>query len=155
MTRIFFLHGAADRIQATAQWLHHVWLMRRHQPAVLVYAPEAATAERLDRLLWTQPALSFLPHCAADSPLAAETPILIAQRLDGPPFENGLHGCLLNLSNELPTVFPRFEALVEIVSTHDADRLPARERFKFYRDRGYAIESHDISGGVQCAPTMI
>ena len=155
MTRIYFFHGAADRIQAAAQWLQLAWPTLRTQPAVLVYAPDSETAERLDRLLWTQPALSFVPHCHIDSPLAAETPILIAPRLDAAVCENALHACLLNLSNELPAAFSRFSALVEIVSTTDEDRLPARERFKFYRDRGYAIESHDISGGMQCAPTMI
>lgn len=141
MTAIEFLHGAPDRVQSAAQWLQQAWGRRQ---AVLVYVPDAETATRLDRVLWTQPALSFLPHCNAASPLAAETPILLTDQLDAPPHD----GCLLNLSNELPPSFARFERLVEIVSTDDADRLPARERFKFYRDRGYATESRDISGGL-------
>lgn len=140
MTRISFLHGAADRIQAAALWLHQAW--RERQP-VLVYVPDGAEATRLDRTLWAQPPLSFLPHCGSDSPLAAQTPILLTDRLDDPAQED----CLLNLSDELPPTFSRFEHLVEIVSTDDRHRLPARERFKFYRDRGYAIESRDISGG--------
>lgn len=140
MTRISFLHGADDRIQSAAQWLQQAWGERL---AVLVFVPDAEQAARLDRVLWTQPALSFVPHCRSDSPLADETPILLTDRLDNPAQEH----CLLNLSNDLPPTFSRFEHLVEIVSTHDADRLPARERFKFYRDRGYAIESRDISGG--------
>jgi len=140
MTRISFLHGAPDRIQSAAQWLQRAWSDR--QP-VLVFVPDAEQAARLDRILWTQPALSFVPHCHADSPLAGETPILLTDRLDDPVQEI----CLLNLSSELPPSFSRFEHLVEIVSVDDADRLPARERFKFYRDRGYAIENRDISGG--------
>lgn len=141
MTRISFLHGAADRVQATAQWLHQAWARRQ---AVLVYVPDDDTATRLDRLLWTQPALSFVPHCRLDAPLAAATPILLTDRLDAPPQED----CLINLSNELPASFSRFGHVVEIVSTADDDRLPARERFKFYRDRGYAIESRDIAAGL-------
>lgn len=141
MTRIEFLHGAADRIQAAAQWLQQAWSERQ---AVLVFVPDAEQAERLDRLLWTQPALSFLPHCRADSPLAGETPILLTDTLDGALQEN----CLLNLGNTLPATFSRFEHLVEIVSIDDADRLPARERFKFYRERGYAVDSRDISAGL-------
>jgi DNA polymerase-3 subunit chi len=141
VTRISFLHGAADRIQAAAQWLQQAWAER---PPVLVYVPDAAQAAQLDRLLWTQPALSFLPHCRIDSPLAGETPILLTDTLDGALQEN----CLLNLGNTLPATFSRFEHLVEIVSTDDTDRLPARERFKFYRERGYAVDSRDISGGL-------
>jgi len=140
VTRISFLHGADDRIQSAARWLQQAWGERL---AVLVYVPDAEQATRLDRILWTQPALSFVPHCRTDSPLANETPILLTDQLDSPAQES----CLLNLSNELPPTFSRFEHLVEIVSTDDADRLPARERFKFYRDRGYAIDSRDISGG--------
>lgn len=141
MTRISFLHGAADRLQAAAQWLQQAWARREE---VLVYAPDAEVATRLDRVLWTQPQLSFTPHCFADSPLAGETPILLTGSLDSPPQER----CLLNLANELPPTFSRFEHLVEVVSTDDADRLPARERFKFYRERGYAIDSRDIAAGV-------
>jgi DNA polymerase-3 subunit chi len=141
MTRISFLHGAVDRTQSAALWLQQAWSRRE---AVLVYVPDSEQATRLDRVLWTQPALSFLPHCRADAPLAGETPILLTDRLDDPPQES----CLLNLSNDLPPTFSRFEHLVEIVSTDDGDRLPARDRFKFYRDRGYAIDSRDISEGV-------
>lgn len=141
MTRISFLHGAADRVHAASQWLQQAWGRRE---SVLVYVPDDEQANRLDRMLWTQPQLAFLPHCRADSPLAAETPILLTDNLDTPPQDR----CLLNLSNELPPTFSRFEELIEIVSTADADRLPARERFKFYRERGYAIDSRDISGGM-------
>lgn len=145
MTKVSFLHGAADRIQAAAQWLQQAWGRREAaQFSVLVYVPDDEQANRLDRVLWTQPQLSFLPHCRIDSPLAAETPILLTNNLDAPPEAQ----CLLNLSNELPPTFSRFEQLVEIVSTDDADRLPARERFKFYRERGYAIDSRDIAGGI-------
>lgn len=140
MTRVQFFHGAADRLLAVAEWLRRSQMEKR---SVLVYAPQADMADRLDRLLWTQPATGFVPHARASSPLAAETPILLTDRLDQLPQDQ----CLLNLSNEVPPGFSRFEELVEIVSTEDGDRLPARERFKHYRDRGYALDSRDISGG--------
>jgi len=141
VTRIEFLHDAPDRIAAAAEWLRRAWQKRL---PVLVYVPERQTADQLDRLLWTQPATGFLPHCGAESSLAAETPIILADNLERLPQDR----CLLNLGNELPPGFSRFEELVEIVSTADADRLPARERFKFYRERGYAIEARSIAAGV-------
>jgi DNA polymerase-3 subunit chi len=141
VTRIEFLHGAPDRLNAAAAWLKQAWQRRR---PVIVYVPARQMAEDLDRLLWCQPATGFLPHCRADSALANETPIVLADHLDRVTQDN----CLLNLADELPPGFSRFEELVEIVSTSDTDRLPARERFRFYRERGYALESRDISGGV-------
>ena len=139
MTNIRFYSNAEDRVQAAAAWVAASW---RTQP-ILVFAPDNDVAERLDRVLWTQPALGFLPHCRADSPLAAETPVLIANSLDALPNDR----CLLNLSNEIPPGYARFEQLVEIVSTADDDRLPARERFRFYRERGYALENRNVADG--------
>jgi len=105
------------------------------------YCPDPETAQRLDRLLWTTPATGFLPHCGPDDPLAAETPVIIDCGGD-----NLLHDqVLLNLRPEWPPFFSRFQRLIEIVSLEDADRAGARERFRFYRDRGYEIRTHDLS----------
>jgi DNA polymerase-3 subunit chi len=140
VTRIQFLHGAPDRLAAAAEWLRQAW--QKRQP-VLVYVPTRQAADQLDRLLWSHPATGFVPHCAASSSLATETPILLTTQLDELPHDR----CLLNLGDDLPPGFSRFEDLVEIVSTADAVRLPARERFKFYRERGYALEARDIGAG--------
>ena len=51
---------------------------------------------------------------------------------------------LVNLRDDWPPFFSRFERLIEIVSSEDQDRQLARERFKFYRDRGYEIRTHDL-----------
>lgn len=141
MTQISFFHGARDRLQAVATWLTRASSEGRQ---VLVYVPAGERSEQLDRLLWTHPATGFVPHCRTGDPMAAETPILLAAELDNPPQDN----CLLNLSNEVPPGFSRFQQLIEIISVEDEDRLPGRERFRFYRERGYPLENRDISGGM-------
>lgn len=139
MTRIDFYHGAADKLAAACHLLQEF-----HQDGrrVVVYAPDQALAARLDTLLWSQPATGFLPHCRLDSPLVTETPIVIGAELEQTPH----HDVLINLDGELPPSFSRFEQLVEIVGNDDADRTPARSRFKFYRDRGYALQAHNLAG---------
>lgn len=141
MTQISFFHGARDRLQAVVAWLARACSDGRQ---VLVYVPAGERGEQLGRLLWTHPATGFLPHCRTSDPMAAETPILLAAELDNPPHDN----CLLNLSNEIPPGFSRFQDLIEIISVEDEDRLPGRERFRFYRERGYPLENRDISGGM-------
>lgn len=141
MTQISFLHGAHDRLQAIAAWLV---LANTQGKQVLVYAPSGERGEQLSRLLWAQPATGFTPHCRAGDKCAADTPIIIASGLDNPPHD----GCLLNLSDEIPPGFSRFQQLIEIVSVEDADRLPGRDRFRHYRERGYPLENRDISGGI-------
>ncbi len=141
MTQISFFHGARDRLQAVVAWLARACSDGRQ---VLVYVPAGERSEQLGRLLWTHPATGFLPHCRTSDPMAAETPILLAAELDKPPHDK----CLLNLSNEIPPGFSRFQHLIEIISVEDEDRLPGRERFRFYRERGYPLENRDISGGM-------
>lgn len=141
MTQINFFHGARDRLQSIVVWLGRAGSEGRQ---VLVYVPIGERCEQLDRLLWTHPATGFAPHCRAKDKLATETPIILAADLDTPPHDD----CLLNLSNEIPPGFSRFQHLIEIISVEDEDRLPGRERFRFYRERGYPLENHDISGGI-------
>ena len=144
MTEIFFYHGARDRLQAAANWLVNSWEQR--QP-VLVYAPNDDVGNQLDRILWTQAPTGFVPHCRAASPLASETPIVITNdffALPSLPQDERL----LNLADEVPPGFARFQTLIEIVSNEDSVRIPARERFKFYRERGYQLQSKDLGSTV-------
>jgi DNA polymerase-3 subunit chi len=48
----------------------------------------------------------------------------------------------MNLGHALPASFASFERLLELVGT-DAEELQAgRERYRFYRDRGYPLANH-------------
>ena len=145
MTSIDFYFNASDRLEVACR-LTGKALQKKHR--VLIYAPQAEVAQRIDRMLWTAQAVSFLPHCAVHDPLAAETPVLIAS--DGaPPDSSPAAGCavLLNLSAECPPFFERHERLLEIVPLDEEERRAGRARYAFYRDRGYAIRSHDLAKG--------
>jgi len=145
VTKVHFFHSANDRIEAAVSWLHRAWSKRRDASAqqVIVFAPDTALADRLDRQLWLQPAGAFAPHCRTGSPLADETPIVIGDSLAS----LNEHRQLLNLSDSVPPEFSRFDEVIEIVSQAGPDKLPARERFKFYRERGYELHNQDISAG--------
>ncbi|MEN6586375.1 MAG: DNA polymerase III subunit chi [Sulfuricella sp.] len=108
---------------------------------VLVLTADEGEAARMDQMLWTTPATGFVPHCRARDPLATVTPVIV----DCDPGELTHDQVLLNLGSERPAFFSRFQRLIEIVTEDEADRLAARERFRFYRDRGYEIRSHDMS----------
>lgn len=108
---------------------------------VMIQTPDAATTDRIDRLLWSSPATGFVPHCRAADPLAPETPVIVDHAPDAFVHDQ----VLLNLCPERPPLFSRFQRLIEIVGTGEDDRAQARERWRFYRDRGYEIRSHDLS----------
>ena len=137
MTQVFFYHGASDKIAAACALLGGAYAKKK---PMLVFAPEKEVADSVDRALWTQSALGFVPHCRADSPLAAETPILIADNLEQLPQDERL----MNLSQVIPPGFSRFHSLIEVVGREEADRNSARERVKFYKDRGYEVRYFDL-----------
>jgi len=107
---------------------------------VLIYAPDAAVADAIDRLLWTTPALGFVPHCRDSDALAGETPVLIGTRADA--LNNA--DVMINLHAEQPPAFARFERLVEIIGQDEAGLEPGRARYRFYQTRGYALKTHDL-----------
>lgn len=107
---------------------------------VMIYAPDASVADAIDRLLWTTPALGFVPHCRDADPLAPETPVLIGANPDALRTAD----VMINLHHAQPPAFARFERLVEIIDQTDAGRDQGRERYRFYKTRGYALQSHDM-----------
>jgi len=146
LTQIFFYHGAADRIAAAAGLIAKAWAQRK---PLLVYAPDPAVAGALDRALWVRNPTAFVPHVATRSPLAEETPVLIADNLGALPSavsDSAQYERLMNLSGEVPPAFSRFASVIEVVSEEAEVRQPARERFKFYKDRGYEIQTLDLTG---------
>ena len=52
---------------------------------------------------------------------------------------------LISLHDECMPFFSRFERVAEIVGTDEKDSRLGRERFKFYRDRGYELRHFDLN----------
>jgi DNA polymerase-3 subunit chi len=52
---------------------------------------------------------------------------------------------LVNLGDEVPAGFERFERLIEIVAVDDHGRMTARQRWKHYTAQGYDLLQHDLS----------
>jgi DNA polymerase-3 subunit chi len=115
---------------------------------VVTGAPEMLA--ELDQLLWTFSASEFVPHYrmtaatngdAARGKAVAVTPVLLVESLKGCSH----HGVLVNLGFDIPDEFERFERFIEVVTPLEVDRLAARQRWKHYADRGYALKRHDLA----------
>lgn len=107
---------------------------------VMIYAPDTALAEAIDRMLWTTPVQGFLPHCRDSHPLAADTPVLIGENVGALSQAD----VMINLHHERPPAFSRFQRLLEIISTNADDIEQGRLRYRFYRERGYALTTVDL-----------
>src|SRR5438046_6511368 len=107
MTTIDFYTHVDDRLAVAARIVAKAYAAHG---TVRVLTPDRTTTDALDRLLWLQTALSFLPHCRMDSVLAAETPIWI----DEMPEHNGHCAVLVDLNAGPPPFFSRYVRLAEM-----------------------------------------
>jgi DNA polymerase-3 subunit chi len=139
MTTIDFYTHVGDRLAVAARLAAKA--LAQHGRVRVLTPDEAATAA-LDRLLWTQPATGFLPHCRLDSAVAAETPVIVDHVLE----HDGPAEVLINLRDAPPPFFSRFARLAEIVSGDEAAAAAGRDRYRFYRERGYELRAHNMSG---------
>lgn len=109
----------------------------------VVFYGDEATLDAFDHLLWTFSPLDFIPHCRARDALARVTPVLLAGSADADACIH--HGLIVNLDRTQPEFFGRFERMIEVVEADDADLEAGRARWKFYKDRGYPLNRHDLA----------
>lgn len=137
MTRIDFYRYAPDKPKFACMLVSKAWSSGAR---VCVMTRDAAHAADIDRLLWTYQQLRFVPHCRKGAAVEAETPVVIVAAGEEPPH----HEVLVNLMDEWPQPFASFERLCEIVGSDEEDKARARQRYKFYQDRGYELSVHDV-----------
>jgi DNA polymerase-3 subunit chi len=137
MTRIDFYANVPDTMRTLSQLCAKA-LDRGMR--VLIATEGPAMTEMVDRQLWTHASTGFLPHVRAGHRLAGVTPVVLDHELNAIDRDE----LLINLRPEPPEVFSRFQRLVEIVSTDAAAIAAGRARYRFYRDRGYELQSHDL-----------
>jgi DNA polymerase-3 subunit chi len=142
MTRVDFYvspNTAHDAdLQLTCRIVDKAW---QQQNQVYVHTASAEQAKQLDELLWIFRDGAFIPHCQATDSLCTESPIVIG--CETPPAMQP--EVMINLSQEVPAFFGRFERVIEIVAGDESQRAQARQRFKFYRERGYPLETHELN----------
>lgn len=130
-----------DRLLLTCRLVERI---RAERLRILVHCPDPELARHLDRLLWTYRQDSFLPHGVVgqcNPPLdLILTPTLISG--DGTPETEDQ--VLINLAPQVPTFFSRFERVCEPIDQEPSVRAAGRERYGYYRDRGYELRHHQI-----------
>ncbi|SEP77933.1 DNA polymerase III, chi subunit [Solimonas aquatica] len=109
---------------------------------VYVHLPDATLAEELDGALWSFRQGGFVAHERYEGkPLEEPLPMVLIGTQEPP---DSHHGVMLNMSLEVPDFFSRFERVLEIVPGDNHSRGKSRERYRYYRDRGYELSSHNL-----------
>ncbi|MFQ5545132.1 MAG: DNA polymerase III subunit chi [Acidiferrobacterales bacterium] len=138
MTRVdFYLTHDIDPSLAVCRLTNKAFRLG-HQLYILTENSEQSVT--LDRLLWTFNPGSFIPHSFYNADLDQEVPILIGEQ---EPPENW-HDVLISLASAIPSFFSRFGRVADVVGATEEAKQQARERFRFYRERGYSLQTHNL-----------
>ena len=126
MARIDFHSNVGDKLDYVCRLTRKIWSSTAEGQPVrpIVIVANNAELQRPDDLLWP------FSNCAVNS-------------LQAIPHAD----ILIQLGQEMPSditaLVERFPRIVEVVTTHEAERLAGRNRFKTYRDLGHELHNFD------------
>jgi DNA polymerase-3 subunit chi len=138
MTRVEFYFNVQDKLAKVGELCEKAVAKGRQ---LTVFTQNRQVSEQLQQQLWHFSPASFLPSAFPQDNSAHVSPII----LDASSELLIQDDILINLQTEHPPFFSRFRYLVELVGSDEADKVAARARYKFYRDRGYQIKSTDVA----------
>jgi DNA polymerase-3 subunit chi len=141
MTRISFyiLKGSEEHSRQVfaCRLIEKAYFQGNH---VYVHTENEQQAQQLNNLLWSFRADSFVPHELMNASSDADCPVLIGHNASPPRLMN----LLINLSPQQPMFFSQFERMAEFINDDEHIKKSGRERYRFYQQRGYILENHNI-----------
>jgi DNA polymerase III subunit chi len=138
MTRVEFFFNVSNKLEKSAELCEKAVAKGRQ---LRILTQNDVMSQQMQIVLWHYSETSFLPSSLASEANAQFSPIVIHENGDN-LYQDDV---LINLQNEQPSFFGRFRYLAELVGNEEEDKVAARARFRFYKDRGYEVKSTDTS----------
>ena len=135
MTYIDFYFNVENKFNKIHEVLEREIFRKRK---IFISVNDLNSAEALSNFLYTYSPSSFLPHVIGQQEERASIHIDWDHKSVTDDF-------MINLTSEISPSFSRYLRLIEIVSQNEEDKKTARDRLKFYRDRGYEIHLIDAT----------
>jgi len=135
----YILHtqGKLEKQRFACRLIDKVW----HQGfKIFVQTDSFEQAKQLDDFLWTFKQDSFIPHALHSESAHISAPIYIGYEAN---YQDEAE-VLVNLSETVPAFFDKFQRVAECVGNTPADRESGRNRYRFYKDLGNELKSHNI-----------
>ncbi len=140
MPQIDFYSGASDKLLVACRLSEKVI---QQAIKMMIYIPDSSLLNQFDKLLWTFSPISFIPHCHGGDRMADVTPVILIGNSEEiqqiAPYE-----VLLNLQDEVPPFYDRFQRIIEIVGNAPEDKVVARKRYRFYQEQGFSVHHHKL-----------
>jgi len=106
-----------------------------------VLTDNAAQSQKIDDLLWTFRAGSFIPHQIYTGELPALEKVILIGSLDVPELWQKI---VINLSSYCPKQFDNIERILEILDNSEATKELGRNRYRQYQQSDITITTHKI-----------
>ena len=110
----------------------------QNQHEIFLLCSNTEQLDRFDELLWTFSATSFIPH----SPTYDGDGKVVLLSSERKTLRN--YEVLINLTTDVPEHAGKFIRVIESTGYNEAMREDARKKYKYYKDRGYPIFTHEI-----------
>ena len=138
MTEVtFYLSSkAGDGVRQALAWRIADKAMKQGR-LVYIHCRNEEHARQLDRQFWQAPKTGFLPHAIHHE---GQAPVILGH--NGDPGEH--HDVLINLTDHVPDFASRFQRVAEMISGAEPERQAGRDRFRFYRERGFPVTTHEL-----------
>ena len=135
MTYIDFYFNVENKFNKIHEIIEREIVRKRK---IFIHVDDLNGAKALSDFLYTASLASFFPHSIGH--YEEMTPIHIDwdHKFVSDDF-------MINLKSDISSSFSRYLRLIEIVSHNEEDKKTARDRLKFYRDRGYEIQLIDAT----------
>lgn len=138
MTRVRFYHNAPDPFALACELVTSAYRSGRK---AAVRLPDTGSMRAFDALLWSHQQRAFIPHVAAGSALAGQTPVVLDVAGTAPRWPHS--DLIFNLAADVPPDAGQFRVVIEIVGKDEDHKRPARTRWQQYKAAGLALEAFD------------
>jgi DNA polymerase-3 subunit chi len=104
-----------------------------------VLTDNAEQSKKLDDLLWTFRAGSFIPHEIYTGKLPDFEKVILIGSLDVPV---NWQKTVINLSLNCPEEFDKFDRILELLDNSEITKIAGRDRYRQYQQSGLKITTH-------------
>ena len=136
---VFYVLASGDSASLKVFACRFVEKSYRAGHTVYIRTGDESEARKMDDLLWSFRAGSFIPHALAGNLAHEDEPVLIGYRDE----RQAPADVLLNLSAQVPSL-EGCGCVVELVDQNEELKKISREHYRFYKNQGYTVETHQI-----------
>ena len=130
MTEVIFYTGVADKYEWLAETCQKI--LARKKTAILHIADN--DRRLVCEKLWTHTDISFIGN--SEDELDSNRRLIL-----GPPLGLKYREVCINFIEDIPLDFSSYQYLLEYVPEETSSRGAARQKYKWYQDRGYPLKT--------------